>query len=114
MARRRESQIRVVKANPNSPSLGLEYSRDGTLWYAYTIGEVLYFYNAGDKIWFRANSYGNPTWCEAEHDDWYNAFEMRGSIDAYGDVFMLLNKQGASYFNGVVPKRGFVKMFFGG
>jgi len=114
VARRDGSEIGVIKANSNSPSLGLEYSTDGTNWSDYTVGDMLYFYNAGDKIWFRANQYGNATWCEAEHDDYYNAFAMRGSIDAYGDVFMLLNQQGASYFNGEVPKRGFLKMFYGG
>jgi len=79
------------------PSIGLEYSIDGTTWYTYSIGTGgthldFTLSSQGDKVMFRAQSGGNTQISSGSSN--YHYFVTTGNLKVYGDITTLLDKSG--------------------
>ena len=84
--------ISIALAKVGAPNtISLEYSKDGSTWLGYQIGEYLYL-SDGEQLLFRAGSEKNKTFSRGTSD--YYRFECNGSgtISASGNVMTLLDR----------------------
>lgn len=93
-----------------APTVSLEYNRNDTGWYPYTVGTV-FTLNTGEYVKFRGDNerfaldVANWSWF-----DGFNAFTPTGRIAASGNIMTILDHRGIQNY---VPKAAFVRLFCG-
>lgn len=99
------AQIKL-QANGNPNPVELQYSRDGTTWTDYTIGDTLQFTTTGNYVQFRAKT--TNSLFSAGGSDCYQFVADEGTFVAMGNIMSLLD---SSMQTNTVPNYAFYNLF---